>query len=162
LSLSHDQEEKYIAQIAQEFKIEGRLDSSPDDLSYGEAQRASLAAILSTPSIEVLLLDEPTKGLDSFMREFLLNLLRSLKARGATIIITSHDMDFIYELADSVLALQQGVIIAEGSPQAILSDITIRERCHLAPVFLLELCNELGIPPVRSSLELTRVLHARL
>ncbi|HET9852352.1 MAG TPA: ABC transporter ATP-binding protein, partial [Candidatus Limnocylindrales bacterium] len=103
-------------------------------LSGGERQRLSLAlALVGNP--EVLLLDEPTAGLDPAARRDTRALIASLKGEGRTILLTTHDLGDVEVLADRVAILHDGRIVAEDSPQALESagDATLRFRLHATP-----------------------------
>ena len=103
-------------------------------LSGGERQRLSLAlALVGDP--EVLILDEPTAGLDPAARRDTRALIGSLRGEGRTILLTTHDLGDVEVLADRVAILHGGRIVAEDSPPALESagDATLRFRLHAAP-----------------------------
>jgi ABC-2 type transport system ATP-binding protein len=103
-------------------------------LSGGERQRLSLAlALVGDP--EVLLLDEPTAGMDPAARRDTRALIASLRGEGRTILLTTHDLGDVEELADRVAILHGGRIVAEDSPRALESagDATLRFRLHAPP-----------------------------
>ena len=75
------------------------LDTHPYDLSGGEQQLVALARVLASEP-RLLLLDEPTKGLDAFARQGITDILRKLKEQGTTIVIVTHDADFAASVAD--------------------------------------------------------------
>lgn len=90
------------------------------DLSGGQKQRLALAvATLHDP--ELLILDEPTSGLDPIARRGIHEILRRLKAEGRTILVSSHYLDEIEALADRVVILRAGEIVADGSPLDLLA-----------------------------------------
>ena len=95
-------------------ELEPLLAKHPYDLSGGEQQRAALAKILLLEP-RILLLDEPTKGLDSFFKEKLADLLRRLQAKGVTVVIVSHDIEFCASYADRCALCFDGTMIAEGA-----------------------------------------------
>ena len=105
-----------IAQIAAICEIETLLDSHPYDLSGGEQQRAALAKVLLT-SPRLLLLDEPTKGIDSFFKEKLADILCKLKNNGITIVMVSHDVEFCAKYADRVSMFFDGQILTTDTPR---------------------------------------------
>lgn len=92
----------------------------PRDLSVGERQRVALAAILVTQP-GALLLDEPTRGLDYDAKQALLTLLRDWRNAGMAILLVTHDVELAAQVADRVLLMEQGQIVVEGTPAAVLS-----------------------------------------
>ena len=105
-----------IADIAATCQITDLLDSHPYDLSGGEQQRAALAKVLLT-NPRLLLLDEPTKGIDNFFKETLADILCKLKAQGMTIIMVSHDVEFCAKYADLVSMFFDGQILTTDHPR---------------------------------------------
>ncbi len=88
-----------IFEIAKLCKVERLLERHPYDLSGGEQQRVALAKIL-LQSPEILLLDEPTKGMDAPFKEEFAEILKALKQQGITVVMVSHDIEFCAEYAD--------------------------------------------------------------
>ena len=109
-------DEKRIAEIAAICEIESLLGSHPYDLSGGEQQRSALAKVLLTEP-KLLLLDEPTKGIDSFFKEKLAAILSKLKAQGITIVMVSHDVEFCAKYADMVSMFFDGQILTTDTPR---------------------------------------------
>ena len=109
-----------IDEIAEICEISHLMDSHPYDLSGGEQQRTALAKVLLTDP-KVLLLDEPTKGLDNFFKLKFAKILNELKERGVTIIIVSHDVEFCARYADRVSMFFDGGIITTNSPRRFFS-----------------------------------------
>ena len=105
-----------VAQIAALCQIDGLLDAHPYDLSGGEQQRAALAKVLLTEP-KLLLLDEPTKGIDSFFKEKLAQILCKLKEQGVTIVMVSHDVEFCARYADRVAMFFDGQILTVDTPR---------------------------------------------
>ncbi len=105
-----------IAEIAKICEIERLLDSHPYDLSGGEQQRAALAKVLLTEP-KLLLLDEPTKGIDSFFKEKLASILCKLKGQGITTLMVSHDVEFCARYADMVSMFFDGQILTTDTPR---------------------------------------------
>ncbi len=108
-------EEDKIAQAAALCEIESLMDAHPYDLSGGEQQRAALAKVLLTQP-RLLLLDEPTKGLDSFFKQKFAQILRKLRQQGMTIVMVSHDVEFCAEHADLVSMFFDGQILTTDTP----------------------------------------------
>ena len=105
-----------ISEIARLCQIESLLASHPYDLSGGEQQRAALAKVLLTKP-RLLLLDEPTKGIDCFFKETFAKILADLKARGITIVMVSHDVEFCARYADVVAMFFDGQILTADTPR---------------------------------------------
>ncbi len=100
--------------------IESLLDSHPFDLSGGEQQRAALAKVLLTDP-KILLLDEPTKGIDAFFKRQLASVLDDLKRDGVAIVMVSHDIEFCARYADAVAMMFDGEIVAQSTPRTFFS-----------------------------------------
>lgn len=109
-----------VAEIAALCGLEGLLDRHPYDLSGGEQQRAALAKVLLTRP-EVLLLDEPTKGLDWQWQEELAALLQRLLSQGAAVILVSHDLEFCARHAHRCALFFDGAVVAQDQPRAFFS-----------------------------------------
>lgn len=100
--------------------IESLLDKHPFDLSGGEQQRAALAKVLLTEP-KILLLDEPTKGIDAFFKRQLASVLDDLKREGVAIVMVSHDIEFCARYADTVAMMFDGEIVAQSTPRTFFS-----------------------------------------
>jgi ABC-2 type transport system ATP-binding protein len=103
-------------------------------LSGGERQRLSLAiALVGEP--EVLILDEPTAGMDPEARRSTRELIADLRREGRTILLTTHDLGDVEDLADRVAILHRGRIVADETPDALTSggSTAVRFRVHSAP-----------------------------
>ncbi|MDD6311618.1 MAG: ATP-binding cassette domain-containing protein [Firmicutes bacterium] len=100
-----------VIEICQLKKV---LGTHPYDLSGGEQQRAALAKVLLTDP-EILLLDEPTKGLDNFFKIQFAEILNNLRSRGVTIVMVSHDVEFCARYASTVSMLFDGEIITTNT-----------------------------------------------
>ena len=98
-TLSKSEREQCVAEVASLCRIEELLEYHPYDLSGGEQQRTALAMILLKKP-QILILDEPTKGMDSHFKKIFADILNDLKAGGATIFMVSHDIEFCAEYAD--------------------------------------------------------------
>ena len=105
-----------VSEIARLCQIESLLGSHPYDLSGGEQQRAALAKVLLTKP-RLLLLDEPTKGIDCFFKETFAKILADLKAQGITVVMVSHDVEFCARYADVVAMFFDGQILTADTPR---------------------------------------------
>lgn len=98
------------------FDFTPLMDRHPYDLSGGEQQLVALAKVLST-NPRLLLLDEPTKGVDAAARARLIGVLLALKAQGMTLLIVTHDVEFAAQCADRCCFMFRGQIVSEGTPR---------------------------------------------
>ena len=112
--------EALISEVAKVCDIAHLFDSHPYDLSGGEQQRTALAKVFLTQP-DVLLLDEPTKGMDNFFKLQFAEILSELRAKGVTIIMVSHDVEFCARYADSVSMFFDGGIITSNTPHRFFS-----------------------------------------
>lgn len=99
VKMSHEEKEKTAREAAQRVHLQNLLSRHPYDLSGGEQQRAALAKVLLTKP-DILLLDEPTKGLDCCFKKELAEIIKELNFQGVTVIAVSHDIEFCAEYAD--------------------------------------------------------------
>lgn len=111
-----DTHEDEILQIARLCRVEHLLSSHPHDLSGGEQQRAALAKVLLTHP-KLLLLDEPTKGLDVGFKAHFAQIISGLKEQGITVVMVSHDVEFCAQYADLVSFFFNGQIMATERPR---------------------------------------------
>ncbi|MDF2841873.1 MAG: ykoD 1 [Herbinix sp.] len=107
--------------IAIPFDISGLLKNHPYDLSGGEQQICALAKVLLQKP-RVLLLDEPTKGVDAFAKQGIINILKDLKRMGLTIIIVTHDVEFAASCADRCALCFDGNIVSSDVPELFFTD----------------------------------------
>ena len=120
-------EEQARALLAQ-MGLSDRENHYPHQLSGGQQQRVAIARALAMRP-EVMLFDEPTSALDPEMIGEVLEVMIDLAKQGMTMVVVSHEMSFIREVADKVLVLADGVIIEEGSPQEVFTNPR-HERCR--------------------------------
>jgi neutral amino acid transport system ATP-binding protein len=90
-------------------------------LSFGQQKLLEFAAVLMSKP-ELVLLDEPAGGVNPTMIRFIMELIRSLNGEGMTFLVVEHNMNFVMELCEHIIVMNQGEKIAEGSPQIIQSD----------------------------------------
>lgn len=107
-------------------QLEDKAKAKVDDLSGGMKRRLTIArALINDPRI--LLLDEPTTGLDPQARHILWDRLFRLKEQGTTLVLTTHYMDEAEQLCDRLVVVDKGAIMAEGSPAALIREYSSRE-----------------------------------
>ncbi len=111
--------------------LQAQADAVVADLPYGAKKRLELAMALAglpAQGERLLLLDEPAAGLAPAERADMMALVRQVAASGVTVLYTEHNMDAVFGVADRVLVLMQGRLVADGSPEAVARDPQVRER----------------------------------
>ena len=114
--ISYEEKTEKIRNISALCSIEHLLESHPYDLSGGEQQRAAFAKVLLLEP-EILLLDEPTKGMDASFKKVFADILKDLKKNGVTILMVSHDIEFSAQYADRCALVFDGNITSVGIPR---------------------------------------------
>jgi energy-coupling factor transport system ATP-binding protein len=109
-----------------------KKDSSPYSLSMGEKIRLSIASVIAT-NPEIIILDEPTTGQDDETLKQIIAIINKIKSMGKTVAIVTHDSDFALGVADRIVILNDGSIVAEGSPTQILSDPKLIDDAGIEP-----------------------------
>ena len=112
--------ERQARALLDDLGVGHRVDALPREISGGEAQRVAIARALAMDP-PVLLMDEPTASLDPARRGELGETLKRLTAAGRTLLITTHDDDFVREFATTVAILADGVVVEAGDPRTVLS-----------------------------------------
>ena len=130
LDLSKDEQKERVNTTLQDFEIEKFRESSPFNLSGGQRKKVSTASILIRKT-QILIFDEPTIGQDKKQKENLHKKIQTLQKSGHTILIVSHDMEFIAELATRLIVLKKGKIEGIGATQKILNDLDLITSCAL-------------------------------
>lgn len=110
--------------------LHGLADRPPHQLSQGQRKRVALAGALAMHP-EVLVLDEPTAGLDPEGTEALLDQLERLRAAGLTILLSTHDVELAHRWADRVVILHAGHLLADGPAPTVLADAAVMARAGL-------------------------------
>jgi lipooligosaccharide transport system ATP-binding protein len=129
-----------------------------EDLSGGMKRRLTIArSLINRP--EILILDEPTTGLDPQARHVIWDRLFRLKQQGVTLVLTTHYMDEAEQLADRLVVMDKGVIVAEGSPRELIERYSTRE---VAEVRFGVGQNEAAAPSVTGLADRVEVLPDRL
>mgnify|MGYP001614207418 CR=1 FL=1 len=115
-----------IREASQFVGLKKDLNAGVTDISYGEQKLFDLTRALVNPHT-LLLLDEVVAGVNPVIREQLKELMRKLKAKGETILLIEHDMDFVRSVADYVIVMDQGSVLTEGEPEKVLKEKKVLE-----------------------------------
>ena len=130
LGYSEEETKKIVKEALKAVGMEGYEDKPPHYLSGGEKKRVAIAGILAMKP-EIMVLDEPTAGLDPLGASKVMKLLYKLNREGMTIIISTHDVDLVPIYADRVYVMDKGKIITEGTPREVFSKIDLIRRANL-------------------------------
>jgi len=122
--------------------LEGFSERSPFTLSGGERKRVALATVLATEP-RVISLDEPTIGQDARQKENLARMLSALNDKGKTVIVVTHDIEFVTENFPRTVAMSNGMIVADGPTNSVLSNDAVIEQCSLTRPQLTETARHL-------------------
>lgn len=114
--------EESALQLLTSLGIAEKAKAYPEQLSGGQKQRVALARSLMMQP-KVLLCDEPTSGLDLATIEDVIHLLNSIKSMGVTMIIASHDLDFLSKMADRIVVLKGGKLVADVKPNELIHPV---------------------------------------
>ena len=109
---------------------EAIYDKSPFELSGGQMRRVAIAGILAIEP-EILVLDEPTAGLDPAGRKELMALFETLHKNGMTLVLVTHTMDDVANFADTVFALEAGKLVLNGSPREVFQQVDYLQKLQL-------------------------------
>jgi energy-coupling factor transport system ATP-binding protein len=109
-----------VEQVLAEFDLSGMASVHPRDLSGGERERAAMAAVLAG-NPPIIVLDEPTRGMDASRKRDLVRTLGAHRELGALVIVATHDVELVASLATRVIVLGNGDVIADGHPREVLA-----------------------------------------
>jgi len=134
LGITPEETKRRLEKVTAELKIEHLLERSPHQLSIGEKRKVAIASVLAIEP-EVLLLDEPTAGLDPQTTRDIIDILLSQNASGKTIVTATHDMHIVEEISDiaHVFGADRN-IIRSGPPEEILSDAEFLQEHNLVHI----------------------------
>lgn len=119
-------EKRRIHEMADFVGLNKDLQTIVTDLSYGQQKLFDLCRALLNPH-KLLMLDEPVAGVNSVLRDKLKDILRQLRMDGQTVLLIEHDMDFVRAVADWVIVMDQGAMLSQGRPQAVLCEECVLE-----------------------------------
>ena len=122
---------------------ESLFDRSPFELSGGQMRRVDIAGILAMEPA-ILVLDEPTAGLDPLGRKELMNLFKKLHQSGMTIVLVTHLMDDVAEYANQVYVMEKGRLVKFGKPSDVFQDVVFMEEVQLGVPKITAFCKRLA------------------
>lgn len=144
LGLSAAETGQRVGEALEALRIAPLAQRATHSLSFGQKKRVAIAGILAMRP-EVLVLDEPTAGLDAHGVTHLLGVLRQLHEAGATLVFSTHDVELAYGWADEVAVFHQGTVRLQGATPQVLGDWEVLQQARLRPPWLLEVARALGM-----------------
>lgn len=115
-----------IKRTLKSIYFEKPLDTIASELSYGQQRLLELARALLMPH-KLLMLDEPTAGVNPRIRQEFKLILKKLRKEGKTVLLIEHDMEFVMDLSDRVIVLNEGRVLREGKPKDVVKDKRVLE-----------------------------------
>ena len=122
-------------------------------LSFGQKKRVAIASVIAMEN-ELILLDEPTAGLDPESTRAIVDIIKSMHEKGKKIVITSHDMNLIYDICDYIYVLNKGKIISEGKTSEVFVKEDKIEEAGLELPWLVKLNKNMNLPLFRKEEDL--------
>ncbi len=119
--MSGEEAERRAFDVLSVVGLDDKADNFPGELSGGQKQRVAIARALALEP-DILLFDEPTSALDPELVKEVLDIIRKLKQSDITMLIVSHEMNFVREISDRVIVMEKGVILESGSSQEIFEN----------------------------------------
>jgi energy-coupling factor transport system ATP-binding protein len=135
---------KRVEEVLEVVGLQGYEKKVPFTLTKGERQRVAVASVLAAQP-QVIVLDEPTTGLDYAHQRNMMELLKSLNQKGHTIVIITHSMWVAAEYARRTIVMKNGVVFLEGPTRIVFSDEKKLAEASLSPPPLVQLSNRLGL-----------------
>ena len=142
LGLSYEEVSKRVDEALELVGMEKFKDKTPHHLSGGQQKRVAIAGIIAMRP-EIMILDEPTAGLDPEGVEKVLNILNNLNKEGMSIVISSHDIEMVNEFAQKIFVLNEGKILASGNKEEIFSNKELLKKAHLKTPITTEILYQL-------------------
>ena len=144
LKLPMDEVQHRVEEALKRVGMEGFEKKAPHHLSGGQKKRIAIAGILAMKP-EIMILDEPTAGLDPQGALKIMNLLSELNKEGITIVISTHDVDLISQYVNKIFVMADGEIIGDGTPNEIFSNEDLIKKANLKLPIISELFKVLNI-----------------
>ena len=144
LDYSEDEINLKVTKALKMVKAEDLIDKPIHFLSYGQKKRVAIAGILALDN-KVILMDEPTSGLDPNITSQIKDIIKEI-SKDKKIIISSHDMDLMYEICDYIYILSKGEIIKEGRKDEVFLDTEILKKAKLNKPWLVKIHEKLNLP----------------
>ena len=129
-------------QVLSKIGIQHLKNRPPHRLSFGEKKKVSLATALVLKP-ELMILDEPTANLDLASRRGLIDMVNEMNREGTTVVVSTHDVEALPELADRIIVISKGSMLGEGETAKVLQDLKLLAAAGLEPPAIVKLFSEL-------------------
>ena len=139
--IPEDEIKRRVKATLEEFGFDGKTE--PFNLSRGQRQRLCLACLIAL-NPEILILDEPTTGLDYKECTMMMNRIKQLNENGTTVIMVCHDMEVVLDFAKTVVVMNRGQILEQGETRKILADTELLGKAHLLQPQIAQVSTMLG------------------
>ena len=126
LKLAGAENEKQMIEALKLVHVKQPLDKLAGELSYGQQKLLEIARSMFHGQ-ELLMFDEPTAGVNPKVRQELKAILRDIKKQGKTILLIEHDMDFVMDISDEIIVLNEGKVLKTGKPKSVRKDRKVLE-----------------------------------
>ncbi|HEY9570858.1 MAG TPA: ATP-binding cassette domain-containing protein [Metalysinibacillus sp.] len=145
LGWSKDKVHEQVNWAIKEAEIEALQDKPIHFLSLGQKKRVAIAGVLAMMP-RILILDEPTAGLDHYYATQMLGLLKQLETDERTVLLSTHDTQLAYEWADRIVVLHEGTIIYDGNPYDVFYQDDLLQKAHIEKPWVFDVAATLGAP----------------
>lgn len=145
LDYDNDIIQQRVQNVLNDMHITHLKDRPIQYLSFGQKKRVAIAGVLALKP-KYLLLDEPTAGLDPKGRNEMIKLMKSLAQQGTKIILTSHDMDLMYDCCEYAYILNQGEVVSCGYKSDVFLNADLLDKIGLSTPWIVKLHQSLGLP----------------
>lgn len=156
LGIKQAQIESRMKEVFSLLNIEHLKKKPVQYLSYGQKKKVAIASVLMLKT-KWLLLDESTSGLDPAGKQQMIEIISQLIQQGTRIILSSHDMDLMYEVCDYLYVIDKGTIIQEGSSDQVFLDGELLKQAGLEQPWLVKVHQQLGFPLVKNQQEFMQI-----
>ncbi len=143
LNVPEEERNERVSRVLEQTNLYRYREVHPVSLSGGEKQRLAIASVL-VMNPEILILDEPTTGLDLKSSQSIITLVKELHSQNHTVILVTHDMNLVAEMANRIIILREGRIVADGLPRSIFSDDALLKENFLEEPQITRLSRMLG------------------
>jgi energy-coupling factor transport system ATP-binding protein len=144
LGIPADKRQRRLAWALDLFGLKAYADQPPKSLRRGLRTKTAIASIVAMQPV-VLVVDEPTTGLDRHESLEIMQVLMGLAESGSTVIFITHEMDLVVQFAQRAIVMHAGKILCDGSPAQVFSDLAILQQASLTQPDILNLARQLGL-----------------